>query len=338
MLFLSFVKADNGHNIWNEEGASVDITVLPPWWRTSGAYFIYILALLGSLVMIYKTQINRVKLRNQLEYEQKEAERLLELDQLKTNLFSNITHEFRTPLTLIIEPARQLLQKWNGQEEEGTLRTIKRNGEKLLDLINQLLDLSKLESNKMELNWIKGDITQVIQPILASFEELVKQKDLQFHYQEKEDIPVLFFDRYKVEKILRNLLSNAYKFTDTGGITLSISDTSTQLVLKVKDTGRGIPKKELPYIFDKFYQAGNSNTPTANGTGIGLALTKELTELMQGTIEVESQLDQGTTFTIKFPLTLEMEVSSRVTTNTQAPVSFNAIQPLPVLALSLIHI
>ena len=303
------VIASNGDGIWNMEGAKIAIKILPYWWQTIWAKVLAALMFLGAALWFYLRRIKEIKLKNQLAYEQKEAERLLEIDRLKTNFFSNITHEFRTPLTLIIEPARQLVKKWQGQEDEPTIQLIEKNSQQLLGLVNQLLDLSKLEGGKMTIAWHRGAIFDAIEPIVASFNALAKRKAIDFKIERLEEIPTFYFDKNKVQQILYNLLSNAFKFTERGSITLSITTKKQpipQLILKVKDTGIGIAATQLPYIFDRFYQANDTSINKTIGTGIGLSLTKELMELMEGTIDVTSKVGVGSTFVVNLPALAEV--------------------------------
>ena len=303
------VKASNGDGVWNEVGVKLPLKVLPPWWKTTWAYLLYALLTFGALFAIYINQIRRIKLRNQLAYEQKEAERLVELDRLKTNFFSNITHEFRTPLTLIIEPARQLVKKWKTDEDKATLKLIEKNSQHLLELVNQLLDLSKLEDEKMAVELHRGQLRDTTQPIIDSFKQLAKRQSINFTFEQSTTLPEFYFDKNKIEKILYNLLSNAFKFTEKGSVHLEISQIEAvpQLLIRVSDTGVGISEKQLPYIFDRFYQADNTITRRVAGTGIGLALTKELIHLMEGTIAVTSELNKGTEFLVTLPLLLEVD-------------------------------
>ncbi len=314
------VKASNADGVWNETGAKIDIHLLPPWWKTTSAYLLYLMASIGTILWLYFNQIRRIKLNNQLAYEQKEAERLAELDRLKTSFFSNITHEFRTPLTLIIEPARQLLKNWKGTKEEKNIQLIEKNSQQLLGLVNQLLDLSKLEDKKMSVNLRKGDLYTTIEPIINSFQSIAKNKGIRFVVKQAK-LEECYFDKEKVEKILNNLLSNAFKFTEEGTIILTIKtlQEDTQLSLIVEDSGIGIAKKQLPFIFDRFYQADSATTKSVTGTGIGLALTKELIELLDGTILVNSTINKGSTFYVTLPLMYELDLTASYSSGQKSP-------------------
>lgn len=308
--YLFEVKGSNSSGVWSEKPAQLLIVIHPPWWQTTWAYALYLLAFLGSVLTLYRFQLNRNRLKNQLAYEQKEAERLAQLDRLKTNFFSNITHEFRTPLTLILEPVRQMLQKDLAQKDlvriEEKLRLVQNNGDRLLLMVNQLLDLSKLEGGQMALDIRTGDIVEIIRPIFESFLPLAEQKEIVLNWKVEKGIPICNFDKDKLEKVIANLLSNAIKFTDTGSCTLEITyeamrEGTSAIVIQVSDSGIGISEKDQTRIFDRFYQVDDSSTRKEAGTGIGLALTRELVELMGGKICVQSELQKGTTFRVWLP-------------------------------------
>ncbi|MFK7948803.1 MAG: ATP-binding protein [Saprospiraceae bacterium] len=298
------LKGTNSDGRWNEEETVLTIVIYPPWYRTNLAYLIYIILLILGIYKLYQNQIRRAKLRTELEFEQKEAARLAEVDKIKTNFFSNITHEFRTPLTLIIEPLRQYLKNPK-KEPISKVQLAKNNSERLLNLVNQLLDLSKLESKKMSLELKRGDFLEFVEPIMASFDGLAKQKNIQFIYNTPNELSAFDFDKNKVEKVLFNLISNAIKFTKANGtVTVNVIENTQnqQLQIQVIDTGIGISEKEQPHIFDRFYQVDGSNTREHEGTGIGLALSKELTEVMNGSLTFQSELGKGSVFEILIPM------------------------------------
>ena len=294
------VKGTNYDGTWNETGASLLITIRPPWWRTYWAYAAYILALVSTVAGLYRFQLRR-------RLETAEVERIKELDMLKSRLYTNITHEFRTPLTVIMGITEQLsssqwlrtLQKETHTQIKSQFALIDRNAQNLLNLINQLLDLSRLESGKLKINWIRADIIPFLQYLTESFFSMV-------FYPEADSL-MMDFDEEKIQNILNNLLSNALKFTPGGGRVVvhahrEIQDGKDFLKLKVRDTGVGIAPDKLPYVFDRFFQVESSTTRQGEGTGIGLAFTKELVELLKGRIEVESQPRKGTTFIVSLPI------------------------------------
>jgi signal transduction histidine kinase/DNA-binding response OmpR family regulator/ligand-binding sensor domain-containing protein len=305
------VQGSNSQGIWSDKIAELKITVLPPWWRTWWAYAAYILAIILIIRAWFKFSINRAKLKSQLFVEQNEAKRAKELDHLKTQLYTNITHEFRTPLTVILGMAQQIASKPDEHLKSGTEMII-RNGQSLLNLVNEMLDLSKLESGKMSLQLIQGDIINFLRYIVESFHSLAESQNKQLHFLSEIDSLHIDYDPEKMRQIVANLLSNALKFTpEKGNIYLSVNESSiagkenqSSLVIKVKDTGIGIPEDQMLYIFDRFYQSDNSHTRKTEGTGIGLALTRELVKLMEGEISVKSPptgANKGSEFTVMLP-------------------------------------
>ncbi len=247
---------------------------------------------------------------------QTETIKLRELDVIKTNIYTNITHEFRTPLSIIIGLAEQLADNPKMELDEG-LQIIKRNSKSLLRLISQMLDLSKLEAKAMPANLFQGDIIGYLKYIIESFESLAQSKKINLHFTTEIDELIMDFDAEKMIQIISNLLSNSIKFTPGGGdiyllISKEISNNRDQLNIKVRDTGIGIPKDKLPNIFDRFYKVDDDSSIKAEGTGIGLALTKELVTLLNGKISVESELLAGTEFTINLPITNNAELKHDV--------------------------
>jgi signal transduction histidine kinase/DNA-binding response OmpR family regulator len=261
----------------------------------------------SSLITDYAFQIGTVLFSGILFYGifdkintiRTEKERFEELDQVKSRFFANISHEFRTPLTLVMGPIKDVMKNTVAREDQNRLQLAYQNAERLLQLINQLLDLSKLEANKMELLAAEQNLPIILKGIVMSFESLAKRKHIQFNFvAQKENIPV-YIDTDKIEKIFYNLLSNAFKFTkEHGEIAVMITDHKNHVEILVRDNGVGISSSRLPYIFNRFFQGDNTQTSEHEGTGIGLALVKELVELHKGSIQVESQEGAGTVFTI----------------------------------------
>lgn len=309
--YIFKVQGSNSQGVWSSAIAALNIVVNPPWWRTWWAYLLYA-CLIGFAARTYFLfRIKKAKLQSQLHFEQQEAKRVKELDTLKTQLYANITHEFRTPLTVIMGMAQQVKSN-PGEHLDTGMDMIVRNGSHLLNLVNEMLDLSKLEDGKMTLHLVNGDVINFLRYIVESFQSLAAGQQKQFHFLSDTDELTVAYDAEKLRQIISNLLSNALKFTPAhGNVYVSISQEAaskanqTILVLKVKDTGIGIPENQLQHIFDRFYQLDNSHTRKAEGTGIGLALTKELVKLMSGTISVKSPAvgaTKGSEFTITLPL------------------------------------
>ncbi len=225
------------------------------------------------------------------------------MDELKSRFFANISHEFRTPLTLILGPVEQAIEAVQDEKIRGDLQLVQKHAHKLLGLVNQLLDISKLESGSMKLRTAPLNIVQLLKALALSFSSYAERKRIALTFNaEAEDIPV-YVDKGKIDKIVTNILSNAFKFTpDGGGIDVAITRDEHYVNVAVRDTGIGIPADKIPSIFNRFYQVDGSQIRAQEGTGIGLSLTKELIELHKGTIEVESTEGKGTTFTIHLPL------------------------------------
>lgn len=305
------VQGSNSLGIWSDKVAELKIRILPPWWQSWWAYLIYLI--LGGLALksYFTFRMKRAKLESELVYEHQEAKRIRELDTLKTQLYANITHEFRTPLTVILGMANQIKNNPTTYLASG-LDMISRNGNNLLKLVNEMLDLSKLESGKMTLQVKNGDFISFLRYNVESFQSLAATEHKQFHFLSDSDEMNIAFDAEKMRQIITNLFSNALKFTPAhGNVYVSVSQESGKttaertLVLRIKDTGIGIPENQLVHIFDRFYQLDNSQTRKAEGTGIGLALTKELVKLMNGTIDVKSPpvgATRGTEFILHFPV------------------------------------
>ncbi|MFN7115951.1 MAG: ATP-binding protein, partial [Saprospiraceae bacterium] len=310
-------KAADYRGVWSEAGA-LKIRIMPPWWQTWWAYLIYTIIIISIIYIFYRYQLNR-----QLAFA--EAARLIELDAVKTRLYTNITHEFRTPLTIILGMAQQVLDDPKNYFRQG-LEMIIRNGQNLLSLVNQMLDLSKLESGKMHLNLMQSDVISFLKYLLESFHSLAVNKNIQLHFLADQDELIMDYDAERLQQIISNLLSNAIKFTpENGSIYLSVNNKQRSLQIIVKDTGVGIAAEELPYIFDRFYQVDDSHTRKGEGTGIGLALTKELVKLMQGDIQVNSKPGHGSVFTVTLPIQQEAPRSTEPTISIHHIISLNKV-------------
>jgi len=261
-------------------------------------------------VLLYYIQNLRVR-RNRLLLEKEK-----ELDQMKSRFFANISHEFRTPLTLIIGPLDDLISSTDLPDSRKKLTVMQRNADRLLDLVNQLLDLSRIESGKLKLNISRTDIIPVIKGVAMSFHSIAEQKDIRLDMDVHPNTLEMNYDRSKFETILTNLLSNAFKFTEVHG-KISVFSTivkgpgkssgSEFLSIVVADNGQGIPAAEVDFIFDRFYQSDTNQLLQHEGSGIGLALTKELVELHKGSIRAESKMGEGTTITIELPIDMPLQ-------------------------------
>lgn len=286
-----------------------------------------------------KIKQKEAELAAQLEHA--EAEKLREMDALKSTFFANVSHEFRTPLTLIISPAEQMMNGTFRGDFQKYYRIIHRNGKRLLDLVNQLMDLSKLESGKLKLQASEGDLGRFVIALAGSFESLAIRQQVNFQISIPEAPLVCFFDRDKVEKIVTNLVSNAFKFTGEGGkveVTVdggretvdgalpSTVSRPPSTVIKVSDTGMGIPADQLPHLFERFTKSALSEVQA--GSGIGLALVKELAELHGGSVEVESKEGVGTTFTVTLAVGRAFFKNDEVLTPTPIDSTLPAVAPV----------
>ena len=288
---LQVETSENGYD-WT--GKSLILRIRPPWYRTWWAYLLYILTIGSALYAIRGYELKRQGAKS-------EASRLQELDNVKTRLYTNITHEFRTPLTVILGETAHL-EKQAAAKQKGSLAAIRRQGRQLLNLVNQMLDLAKVEAGSLHLNLVQGNLILFLKYLLESFRSLADSKHIELRFEAGVEAFWMDYDPDKLQKIVSNLLSNALKFTPQNGqVTLRVK-TGDELILQVSDTGQGIPPDKLPLIFDRFYQADNSATRQAEGTGIGLTLAKELTHLLGGRIDAESRPGEGATFTVTLPV------------------------------------
>lgn len=307
--YVFHVKASNNDGLWSESETLINIYVRPPFWRTIYAYILYVLALGGLLLYIRHRGITKLRQQFALETEREQARRMRELDQLKLKFLTNLSHDFRTPISLIMGPVDQLISDGNAEGRHDKLNMIRRNARRLLNLVNQLLDFRKMEEHELRLQLSKGELISFVKEVTESFRDMSERKQINFVF--KSDIVKMdaLFDHDKIERVLFNLLSNAFKFTLSGGtigveITKGESESAknNQVSIKVTDTGIGIPKDKQEKIFERFFQNHSAGSILNHGTGIGLSITKEFIKMHGGEIDVESEPGKGTVFTIQLPL------------------------------------
>lgn len=298
-----------GHGGWEKQLSRIQINVQPSFWKTAWFIALVLVVVSGLIYWGIQTTRRRQKLRQELARQQGEAESLRRLDEFKTQFFANVTHEFRTPLTIILNATESLTGALLNPREHDHLGAIQRNAHQLLRLVNETLDIAKLDAGKLEPHVRLGDPLAFVEQVVDQFRGLAEQKDVTLVWQAERpasvsDRTLYGFDDDKLEKIIYNLLSNALKFTPPGGqvrVDGQITDEN-QLVVRVADTGIGIPSDQLGRIFERFHQVDASSTRAYSGTGIGLALVKELVEWLGGSVTVDSTVKQGSTFTINLPL------------------------------------
>jgi len=286
---------------WDTTPLEMNLSIVPPWWASWWAYVLYVILFSLFVFGFYRFQLSR-------KLAVTEKNRLQEIDTLKNDLYTNITHEFRTPLTVILGLSDTLKEDENLRDQEKiqhSLKLIERNGKNLLLLVNEMLDLAKLESGHLELELVQTDIIPLVKYLGESFQSLAEEKNIELTVYSEIESLLMDLDSNKIAVIVSNLLTNAIKFTPNEGkifIHLNRVEQDGQLYffMKIKDNGNGIPSKDIKYIFNRFYQ---SQTQKSEGSGIGLALTKELVELMQGTISVKSKQRKGSEFLVLLPVT-----------------------------------
>lgn len=309
------VKASNSDGIWAEKPYELKITVLPPWYRTWWAYLLYVILLAGVIYAFIREVRVREAFRTDIRLKEIEKERIQELEQVKTHFFTNISHELRTPLTLITSPLEKyfISNASLNKDQKTKINSIYQNAQKLLRLINQLLDLSKIESGNVQPVVEKHDLIRQLHSIKQSFDAYAQQKQIKLKWDPPVESLFVYYDADIIEKCVTNLLSNAFKFTPEEGIIgirLELhkvyngkAESINRVSIHVSDTGKGISEEHIQHIFDRFYQIPEKVDRV--GTGVGLSLCKELIEVHRGSIEVQSDLGAGSDFKIQFPITLE---------------------------------
>lgn len=314
--YVFMVKAANNDGLWNDTPKTISITILPPWWKTWWAYALYIL-IIGSLLMLYyRYSLRTAKLKNALDYEHLIRQKDSELHQRKLNFFTNISHEIKTPLTLILAPLEKLLgMNQDNKRVQHQLMLMKKSGDKLMRLINQLLDFRKFDSGNMVLQAAEDNLVKYIKEIVAAFDQYAHNQSIKLQVETDKKSIKAWFDKDKLEKILYNLIFNALKFTSAGGeITIRIKELQVKtpelrtdfIQIEVEDNGVGIAADKIPTLFDPFTSYDQKDS-SLQGSGIGLAFTKSLVELHHGEITVEStpgneEQQPKTRFTFQFPV------------------------------------
>ncbi|MVT08572.1 hybrid sensor histidine kinase/response regulator transcription factor [Chitinophaga tropicalis] len=337
------LKASNNDGIWTPEPLELHITILPPFWRTPLAFFIYVLLIIGALILARKITLERERLRSRIEQERQEAQRMHELDALKIRFFTNISHEFRTPLSLIITPLEKILRKGTENNIQQQLVLVQRNARRLLNLVNQLLDFRKMEVQEIRLYTAEGDLVSYIRELTFSFSDLSEKKQIHLDFHSNISELTMLYDPDKIEKIIFNLLSNAFKFTpEQGNISVDLQLLEGgQLAIMVKDTGIGIPAEQQEKIFERFFQHDIPGSLVNQGSGIGLSITREFVKLHGGSISVDSSPGMGSCFTIILPVKgviTKPQITDTIKTSVMAalpapesPAAYNGKKPVLLL-------
>ena len=340
-VYIFKVKASNHHSIWSDVERKIKIRVLPPPWKSIGAYTGYGILFIGLLYAGRKSIVQRERLKSNLrlekverEKEHFELEKAKEIDKVKSTFFANISHEFRTPLTLIKGPVQELMEEFGAHPKvKERLNLVQRNADLVLKLINQLLDLAKLESGTLTVEKTENDLNAFLRAVTGSFSSLALQKNIILKTELPQERMVLSFDKGKVETILINLINNAIKFTPPGGLVTVRAELKAdgetksaaapllrrgvggEVIITVSDTGIGIPIDQQSKVFERFHQVSEAHHEV--GTGIGLALVRELVALMDGTISLTSQPGKGSVFTVTLPVE-QLEVFTEAVSETVA--------------------
>ncbi|MEO0338625.1 MAG: ATP-binding protein, partial [Bacteroidota bacterium] len=296
--YIFKVKAANSDGIWGNQERNLKITVLPPPWFSVWAYVIYTVL---TIVAIYGIWFF-MRLRNRLQLERMAKKQQEELNEMKLRFFTNITHEFRTPLTLILGPLEEMIKRPSSNPKQKQLHAIKQNAQRLLNLVNQILSFRKLESDHEPMQATRGDIVLFVQDIFQSFGETARIREIDYQFASQEPEILIWFDYDKLEKVFFNLLSNAFKFTpDMGKISVRVERFGEKVRVSVTDNGNGIKEELQEQIFKRYYEKVAIKSSYTKGSGIGLALSRQMVQLHHGALWVDSEVGKGATFTVELP-------------------------------------
>lgn len=321
--YILKVKASNNSDLWSRDGIQLVIRVLPPPWQTGWAYLIYFASVLSIICIVVRYFLSKMKLKNDLQLQAMERQAIEQTYRSHINLFTNFAHELRTPLTLILGPLKKITTDITlPANVHHSLNMVYRNATKMLTLVNQLMDLRKQESGERRIKVEEGDFVPFIKEIVILFRELAHSKDIELSFHPAGEVFKAFFDPFLMEKVFYNLLSNAIKNTPQGGcISLCIkyiqrsdlpslslqlrsrlSEADLYILFSIQDSGKGIPVDNLENVFLPFFQVTESTSPDANGTGIGLPITRGIVEQHHGVIWADNHDKGGACFFIVLPL------------------------------------
>ena len=327
------VRASNNDGVWNADGKSLAIVITPPWWRTPWAYGLYVALALAVLAAARRYEMGRLRLASRLEIEHLESEQLRRLDRARSQLFANVSHEFRTPLTLTLGPLDDLRAGLHGPLSDGATEQVdlaRRNATRVLDLINEILELARAEAGRVTVRARPVDLGALVDGVARTFLPLAERKAIAYDVRPPPEPIVVAADPELLERALSNVLSNAFKFTPDGGsVRVSVTRAAGSARIAVRDNGPGIPAADVGRVFDRFHRA--ASTASAHpGTGIGLALARELVVLHGGAITAESEEGFGSTFVVTLPTaTAHLPAADVADDGAAAPWTPRAAPPLP---------
>ncbi|MCJ8163936.1 ATP-binding protein [Pontibacter sp. E15-1] len=311
------VKARVPGGEWGDTYKQIRVLVHKPFWKTWWAYLLYIIFSGFLLYLFYRYTIHLENLKNNLRLEKVKREKEQELNELKLRLFTDVSHEIRTPVTLIMGNINRLLKEKEDTRKEEAVYELKKNGSHLLQLVNELLDFRRIDAKGVKLQASENDFVSFVEEIFLSFSTHAENLHIDYRFSATQDTAPLWFDKEQMEKVVYNLLSNAFKFTDAGGtIQVGVVLNELNVELVVQDTGKGISESKLNKIFKRFYQSENNAQVAEEGFGIGLSIVKNVVKLHHGKVFVESAPGSGSTFTVKLPrgeshLTTSQKVQER---------------------------
>ena len=292
------LKGANSDGVWNTEERQLKIQVLPPPWQTPWAYLIYAILISSAIYGIGRL----LRLQQVLQVEKLAKKQQRELNEMKLRFFTNVTHEFRTPLTLMLGPLEDLVRKFKGDTAEGQLVSVKRNAQRLLNLVNQILVFRKLETDHEQMHVRPANMVSMLFEVYLSFEESARLRGIQYEFVSSSEEIQTWFDHDKMEGVFFNLLSNAFKFTpNSGQVLVNIKEEGKDILISVQDNGVGIRKEGQEQIFQRFYEKATGEQSMLKGSGIGLSLSKQMVNLHHGKIWVESEEGKGATFFVSLP-------------------------------------
>ena len=303
--YYFYVKASDNEGQWTDKASCLKIIITPPWWKTTWALFLWGILILGLIIFIFRLYRHELNIKHLVHLNEIEKKAAKNINEAKLSFYTNITHELRTPIFLITSPLEELLTSKEGRGPVSVPKSflvgMYRNAMKLNKLISRIIDFRKLESGKLKLEPQSLNLVAFCKDLTVDYEALCQQKNIIFHFLPSRTVIRVEFDPEKMEILLSNLISNAFKYTPEGGkIVLSIDETDEKIKLVVEDNGIGIKKEFQDAIFERFFQVENTEI-FSTGDGIGLSFVKHLVELHDGTIHVESELNKGAKFIVELP-------------------------------------